>query len=107
MKKEEFIGYLRALEDMVDTKDERKLIKKIIARAQDIDVYPYYYKSWNYPWGPYWYGISTGQSTTIPLSTTTGGININLDESAGDKITLKNPTDWSVKSLDNGDFEIK
>lgn len=98
MKKEEFIGYLRALEDMVDTKDERKLIKKIIARAQDIDVYPYYYKNWSYPWGPYWYGTSANGVSSVTLTDS------NLDNGT---VTLKNPTDWSVNTLDNGDFEIK
>lgn len=100
MKKEEFIGYLRALEDMVDTKDERKLIKKIIARAQDIDVYPYYYKNWTYPYGPYWYGTSTNAVSSVTLTDS------NLDSERG-TVTLKNPTDWSVNTLDNGDFEIK
>lgn len=98
MKKEEFIGYLRALEDMVDTKDERKLIKKIIARAQDIDVYPYYYKNWNYPWGPYWYTTTTNANSALLADGQT---------ISSDKITLTGSSDWSVNTLPNGDFEIK
>ena len=99
MTKEEFIGYLTALEDMVDTKDERKLIKKIKERAQTINVYPYYYKNWTYPYGPYWYGTTTNANSSALLA---DGQTISVD-----KVTLTEPSEWSVNTLSNGDFEIK
>lgn len=97
MTKEEFIGYLAALEDMVDDKAQLKLIKKIKARAETINVYAYTYR--NYPYYPnIWYGASS----TGDL----GNITLTSKDSAGN-VTLPASTGWSVSTLPNGDFEIK
>lgn len=92
MNKAEFIGYLNALEDMVDGKAELKLIQKIKKRAESLDL------SYTYPYYPYypniWYGAT---KTGISNSTVT----------TGQPVTLTNANSWSVNTLPNGDFEIK
>jgi len=71
MTKDEFMGYLYALEDMVDTVDEQDIITMIIERAKEIEVTPI---TTTYPWITY---------TTPTTCDTTN-------------IKWSSPTDWSV-----------
>jgi hypothetical protein len=68
------MGYLYALEDMVDTADEQDIIAMIIERAKEIEVTPITTTYPTYPWITY---------TTPTTCDTTN-------------IKWSSPTDWSV-----------
>lgn len=100
MNKAEFIGYLTALEDMVDNKAELKLIQKIKKRAESLDL------SYTYPYYPYYPNIWYG-ATKTGISKGTYEITPNSTVTTGQPVTLTNANSWSVNTLPNGDFEIK
>ena len=100
MNKAEFIGYLTALQDMVDTDREYDLIAKIINRAKTLEEsvvsYPYwptYPNIWCSTANPYNSGFD------IPEEFTYNDIKIKKD-------LLVGPNDWEVKCDNPPNFTV-
>lgn len=92
MNKSEFIGYLVALEDMVETEDEVELLQKIISRARSLDevtTVPY-----TYP--PTWPGTWIGQEIIKPTTATYTNM----------KNPLAEPDSWEVKCEKAPNFTV-